>query len=870
MRAPLFLGFLLLAEMASAQSYVISTLAGSGAPATPVKASAASIGDPPRVAADSAGNVYFGSSHSIFKIDAAGNLIRFAGNGRGGNSGDSGPAVNAQLLNPIGITFDAAGSLYVADHDANVVRKIGPDGIITTVAGAGGQLNGPFGVAVDAAGNVYVSDTGNQRVARFAPDGNFNGSVADGLLNGPEGLAIDAGGNLYIADTFNGRVRKVTPDGSVSVVAGTGSTGVYSGDNNPAINAALSLPTDVAVDSAGNLFIADFGNSRIRTVAGGIIAPGIISTVAGSTNGGPILDGQEAVNVLLNGPTGVAVDSAGNIYFVEAGIGSGTGLARGDYKVYKVSTEGILTTIAGSGVPSFSGDGGPAVNAQINGATGVAVDTAGNVYIADTANHRLREVANGTISTIAGNGSPGFAGENVAPAVSQLNTPGGVAVDGAGRVYIADSDNSRVRRIDPGGNIFTFAGNGNSSYFGDGAAARSASVNQPQGVSVDSQGNLYIADTLNNVVRKVGQDGTISTIAGFGTPAFSGDGGPAIRAALNHPRAVAVDSAGVVYIADTGNNRVRKVDLQGNISTVADSLSGPSGVAVDAAGALYIADTGHNQVFRGGTVIAGTGVCCYSGDGGLSTAAQLHAPAGLAVDGTGNVYIADAGNSAVRVLHPVSGTISISSVVNGASNRAGAIAPGEVVSIFGAGLAGVQAVLFNGFPAPLLFTTDTQVGAIAPYALTTSTVQVAAQRSGTTSSPVSIPLAVTAPGVFTADGSGHGQASATNQDGSLNGAANPAAAGTLVTLFATGEGQTMPAGVDGKLGASPLPVPQANVAVTIGGVPATVQNAGGVQGVIAGVMQVTAMVPTGLSGNVPVIVTVGGNASQTGVTIAVK
>src|SRR5215475_1344782 len=356
MRAPSLVGFLLAAGMASAQSYVISTLAGSGAPATPVIALAAAIGDPPRVAVDAAGNVYFGSLHTIFKVDAAGNLTRFAGNGRGGYTGDGGPAVNAQLLNPIGMAFDRAGSLYVADHDANVVRKIAPDGTITTAAGAGGQLNGPFGAAVDAAGNVYVSDTGNQRVARFGPDGNFNGSVADGFLNGPEGLAIDPAGNLYIADTFNGRIRKVTPDRTVSVVAGTGSTGIFSGDNNPAINAALSLPTDVAVDAGGNLFIADFGNSRIRTVNGGLIAPGIISTVAGSAGGAPIVDGEAAVNVLLNGPTGVASDRTGNFYFVEAGIGSGTGLARGDYKVYKVSTDGVLRAIAGTGVPSFSGD----------------------------------------------------------------------------------------------------------------------------------------------------------------------------------------------------------------------------------------------------------------------------------------------------------------------------------------------------------------------------------------------------------------------------------------------------------------------------------------------------------------------------------
>ena len=871
MRALALLGFLWFGIAGRTQSYVISTLAGSGAPTTPVSAVKAAIGDPPRVAVDSAGNVYFGSLHSIFKVDPSGNLTRFAGNGRAGYTGDGGPAVNAQLINPIGLAFDAAGSLYVVDHDAAVVRRIAPDGTIATVAGAGGTLKGPFGVAVDAAGNIYVSDTGNQRVARFGADGRFAGSVADGLLNGPEGLAIDAAGNLYIADTFNGYIRKVASNGSLSIVAGTGSTGIYSGDNNPAVNAALSLPTDVAVDTSGNLYIADFGNSRIRTVAGGLIAPGIITTVAGSINGAPITDGAEATNTRLNGPTGVAVDRAGNFYFVEAAIGSGTDLARGEYKVYKVSVQGVLTTYAGTGVPSYSGDGGPAVSAQLDGATGVALDSAGNVYIADTDNHRLRKVTPaGTISTIAGTGSPGFSGDNDSPAAAQLKSPGGVAADSSGHIYIADSGNSRIRRIDPGGNIFTFAGNGNSSYYGDGLAAQSASVNQPQGVAVDSAGSLYIADTLSNVVRKVGQDGTITTIAGFGTPGFSGDGGPAVRATLNHPRGVAVDSVNsIVYIADTGNNRVRKVDALGNISTVAGSLSAPAGVAVDAAGTLYIADTGHNQVLRGATVIAGTGTCCYSGDGGLALSAQLNAPAQIAVDAAGNIYIADSGNSAVRVLRPVSTRTQVTGIANAASNQPGAIAPGEIVTIYGTGLRNAQ-FLFNGLPAPVLYTTDVQAGAVVPYALTASSVQVVAQSGGVSSTPLSVSLAAAAPGIFTADTSGAGQAAALNQDGSPNGSANPAAAGSVIILYATGEGQTSPPGVDGKLGVVPLPKPLATVSVTIGGAPATVQYAGGAQGIVAGVMQVNAVIPAGLSGSVPVVLTVGAASSQPGVTIAIR
>jgi uncharacterized protein (TIGR03437 family) len=726
-------------------------------------------------------------------------------------------------------------------------------------------------VAVDATGNLYIADTGNQSVRKVTPDGTTTTVAGNGQLNGPEGVAVDAAGNLYIADTFNGRIRRLAPDGSLITVAGTGSTGVYSGDNNPAVNAAISLPLDVAVDRFGTLYIADFGNSRVRAVSNGII-----TTVAGNTNGAPAVDGGLAINVRLAGPTGVTVDRNGNVYFVEAGIGSGTGLARGDFRVWKVTTAGIFTAAAGNGLVSYSGDGGAAASAQLNGAAAVAVDAGGNVYIADTGNHRVRRVAaSGGIATIAGTGTPGFAVENGPPAAAQLNAPQGLVVDALGRVFIADTSNSRVRRADPGGNIITVAGNGNAAYFGDGTPANRASVNMPEGLALDAAGNLYIADTLDSVVRKMDPAGTITTIAGFGTPGFSGDGGPATSAALNRPRAVAIDANGNVYVADTGNDRVRKIDPLGVITTVADSLSGPRGVAVDRAGNVFIADTGHNRVARilaGGVVapIAGTGVCCYAGDGGVATSALLNAPWGLAVDAAGNVYVADAGNSAVRVLQPISSAVAVSAAVNAASNLVGAVAPGEVVAIYGAGFGPGTSILFNGTPGVLLYSTATQAGAVVPYGVSGAAVQVVAQTATGASAPLAVPLAATVPAVFTADSSGKGQAAAVNQDGSVNSASNPAPAGSVIALYATGEGQTSPPGVDGKIGAAPLPRPLAQVAVLLGGVAAEVQYAGGAPGVVAGVMQVNAVLPLGLSGNVPVLLIVGGTQSQSGVTVAVR
>jgi uncharacterized protein (TIGR03437 family) len=907
MRAQRVLGFLLFSGWFGgsvwAQQYVISTVAGGAAPPSPTAAIKASIGDPVRAAADAAGNVYFSSLHSIFKVDSAGTMTRFAGNGRPGNLGDGGAATAAQLMFPMGIAFDAAGNLFVADRDAHVVRRISTAGIIQTVAGNGtpgyqgdggaataARLNGPFAVAVDAAGNLYIADTGNLVIRKVSAGGTISTYAGNGVrgfagdgggasgasFNGPEAVAVDANGVLYIADTFNGRIRRVAADGTITTAAGTGSTGIYGGDNGPPANAGLSLPTDVAVDRSNNVFIADFGNSRIRMVANAVI-----TTVAGNNNGAPIVEGEEAVNARLNGPTGVAVDRTGNFFFVEAGIGSGTGLARGDFKIWKVSSAGVLTTFAGNGLPSYGGDGGAATSAQLDTPTGVALDSSGNLLIADSQNHRVRRVSGGVITTVTGTGTAGFNGEVQLVASAQLNTPHGVAADAAGNIYIADTGNNRVREGQPGGNLFTVGGNGNASYFGDGSAATRGSVNQPQGVAVDAAGNIYIADTLDNVVRKVTTDGVINTIAGFGTPGFSGDGGPAIKARLNRPRAVAVDAAGNVYVADTDNGRVRKIDPLGNISTLAgDPQSGapllaPRGIAVDRAGNVFVSDTGHNQVLRiaasgGVAAIAGDGTCCYSGDGGIAAAAQLNQPAGLALDAAGNLYVADSGNNAIRVLAPVSGAIQVAAIGNAASNLTGPVAPGELVVLYGTGLGAVQSVLFNGTPGPLLYAAPGQVGAAVPYGVTSGTVQIVAQSVGMSSAPVSVAVAATAPGLFTLNGSGRGQAAATNQNGTQNGDGAPAPVGSVLSLFATGAGQTSPAGIDGKAAGTVLPTPLAPVSVTIGGVPATVQFAGGASGVIAGVMQVNAMVPAGASGTVPVVVSIGGAPSQGGVTVVVK
>ncbi|MBZ5586429.1 MAG: hypothetical protein LAQ30_30425, partial [Acidobacteriia bacterium] len=469
------------------------------------------------------------------------------------------------------------------------------------------------------------------------------------------------------------------------------------------------------------------------------------------------------------------------------------------------------------------------------------MDGAGNLYVADSLNHKVRKISpNGIIATAVGAGASGFGGDTGPPPLALLHAPRGVALDPASHLYIADSMNARVRRVDPGGAIVTWAGNGNFSYYGDGGPARSGSVNRPGGVAADGNGNVFVADTWNSVVRKIAADGTISTMAGTGGQGYAGDGGPAAKALLNHPEAVAVDASGNLFIADTGNHRLRKVDATGVITTLAgeSSLNSPAGVAVDPAGTIYVADTGHNRVVAVGadgavSTIAGSGQPGYSGDGGPAVSAALNRPWGIALDASGNIYISEAGNNAIRVLQPAGTAPRVSAVVNGASNQPGAIAPGEILVIYGSGIGPAtlsqsqfdaggrvgpelsgSSVLFNGIPAPVIYASFTQVGVVAPYGITGDSVAVAARFGGASAPAVALPLAAAVPAIFTQDSSGRGQAAAVNQDYSINGPARPAAPGSYITLYATGEGQTSPPGVDGKMAPAQPPKPVLQVTAT--------------------------------------------------------
>jgi uncharacterized protein (TIGR03437 family) len=898
-------------SFALAQQYSISTIAGGVPPATPAPAAGTSIATPQRTTVDPSGNVYFTSLNCVFRVDTSGNLTLIAGTSRPGYSGDGGPAVNAQLNGPQGLAIDTEGNLYVADSLNNVVRMVS-GGIITTVVGNGtagysgdgglavnAQLNGPNGMTIDKSDNLYIADTSNNLVRQVAlPSGTivtFAGVLYPGYsgdlyaataaqMYGPTDVAVDSSGNVYIADTGNGLIRQVATTGDISTYAGSTSgatTGITLGDGGAADMAILNQPVGVAVDSAGNLYISEFGDARIREVT---VTKLIINTIAGTGAYGFFGDGSKATSALMAGPRGISLDSSGNIYVADFW----------NDRVRKISS-GTMSTIAGDGVYSSSGDGGPAALAQLNTPRGVAVDPAGNVYVADTLNYRVRQInPSGVINNFAGNGSAGSSGDGSPATSAELTQPQGLTADAAGNIYIVDSVNHRVRVVARNGVISTIAGNGTPGYSGDGGPATSAQLNAPRGVAVDASGNLYIADFNNNAVRKV-SNGTITTVAGNGSLGFSGDGGPATSAQLHAPVAVAVDLAGDLYISDLQNYRIRMVTPNGIINTIAGNgtsvatgdggpainaqLAAPGGLIADPSGNLFIADSVAviREITPDGTIhtIAGNGTVGYSGDGGPSLVAQFNGITGIAMDKSGNIYVADSGNNAVRMLQPVGYGLVITSVANSASLATGAVAPGELVVLFGNGLGPAQIavnplpgsiiyspgqpaggfddtrILFNGVPAGILYTWVTQVAAVVPASISGSSVQVVAQYGDQTSAPISIPVAASAPGLFTANSSGTGQASAVNQDGTLNSASNPAKVGSQIRLFATG-------------------VPASGLTVTIGG-----QVAGPPAEFLSGSLppgltQLTLQIPSGISaGQVPVVVQAGGVSSQSGVTIAV-
>ena len=622
----------------------------------------AQLNFPYGVAVDSSGNIYIAEygNNVIRKITFATGLIStVAGNFAAGYgfSGDGGAATSATLNAPVSVAVDSVGNLYIGDFSNNAIRKVtASTGFISTFAGS------------------------SLGTAGYSGDG---GPATGALLRTPNGVAVDAGDNVYVSEQTNQVVRKITAStGIISPVAGNAAAGSgYAGDGGAATGAKLFFPANIAIDAGGNLFIADQSNNIVRKVTA---STGLIGTVAGTpSSSGYSGESGPATSAQLNSNHGVAVDASGNLYIADSG----------NRRIRKVTAStGVITTYAGNGFLSFSGDGGTASAAQLFAPNGVAIDASGNIYIADTSNNLIRKIAAGTglITTVAGNPAllSGYSGDSGPATSAQLAAPRAVAVDSNGNIYISDSGNQRIRRVTAlTGVVTTIAGTGIAGFFGDGEAATSATINQPWQIAVDSGGNVYFAEVGNHIIRKItASTGFISTFAGSNVAGYSGDGTIALRAQLRNPYGVALDSAGNVYIADTGNNVIRKVSVStGFISTIAGSATGsagytgdgaaatgatlnlPEGVAVDAGGNVFIADTSNYAIRRVAisngfiSTLAGTGTSGFTPDGGISTSGQLTIPYSLALgatDGSRVIVVDPQANRVRQIAIPSAQTIT--------------------------------------------------------------------------------------------------------------------------------------------------------------------------------------------------------------------
>jgi trimeric autotransporter adhesin len=728
----------------------IHTVAGGGLPVS--QATAADVPSPSAAVEDAQGNVYISTSNSyyIFKVTPAGALSVYAGTGIAGGSGDNHAAIHATLGVISAMAINSKGDLYLADRSANRIRCIlavsngcggstSSTGSIVTVVDASGKNCFPTTAAcgdggpaidahlsyagalfVDSSNNLWISDTYDYRIRCVigASGGCFGSALPVGdivnvagtgvVCDGPEldcgntgpalqakfdlagGIAVDAAGNLYISDTRDFAVRKV--DASTQIIDLFAGNGNYCtdplkscGDGGLAINAHVWNAANIAFDSAGDLYIADSSDNRIRCVVevsggcgGSKLAKGYITTVAGDGVQGFSGDTGLAKKAELNLPNDVFVNSAGKILITDTG----------NQRIREVASA-TINTIAGGGP---DGDGGAATSATLADPNTVAWDSAGNYYIADSAHNEVRQVTPaGVISTIAGTGIAGPPNTNTVLAVdATLNSPSGLAIDASNNIYIADTGNQVIREVVAStGNIVTVAGNGrsctpSSGKCGDGLPATSGELTFPTSVALDSNGNLFIADYYAHKTRKVNTSGIISTVAGTGVRGFTGNDGPATKAKMGKAYGVAVDSSGNVYIADSENSQIRCVieaaggcggsqEPIGNIiafafdgkkrffgdggSAKAASMNKPFEVAVDSSDNVFVGGGADNVVRRIDAhsltieTVAGNPLhpqqSGFSGDGGLATQATLD-NIGLAVDGNGNLLIADAGNNRVR------------------------------------------------------------------------------------------------------------------------------------------------------------------------------------------------------------------------------
>lgn len=637
--------------------------------------SAARFCEPYGVAVDAQGNVYVADTqnHTIRRISPTGVVTTFAGlAGEPGATNGTGSA--ARFNQPQGVAVDAAGTIYVADTFNHQIRKITPAGEVTTLAGSAAEkgttdgtgtdarFDQPMGVAVTPAGDILVADSNNHTIRRITPNGavttvaglarrhgSVDGTGSAARFYQPMGVAVDVSGNIIVADTNNFTIRRISPAGAVTTVAGsTGKVGTADGVGSAAL---FFGPRGVAVGPAGQILVADLFNCAVRSIA----PDGTVTTLAGKA-GGLIgwADGTGA-DAQFGYLAGVTADHNGNAYVVD--IWHNT--------VRKITPTGTVTALAGNADSIGSADG-TADKARFYYPSGVAVDNAGTVYVVDRFNYTLRRITStGTVSTLAGKAGESAYVDGTGSA-ARFFVPQSVAVDSAGNAYVTEPRNHTIRKITPAGVVSTFAGaiDLSGSTDGNGAAAR---FNFPYGLAIDGADNLYVSDRYNCTIRKITPAGTVTTLAG--SPNVNGlVDGTGSDALFSGPEGVAVDKAGNVYVADLYNCTIRKITPAGVVTTLAGNprhagstdgtgnaarFNYPTSVAVDDDGNVYVLDT-LNHTFRRVTpdgvvtTLAGSAQTDGSSNDGLGNAVRFFQPTSVAMTRTGFAYVADTQNNTIR------------------------------------------------------------------------------------------------------------------------------------------------------------------------------------------------------------------------------